>query len=586
MPIEDVDFLKRNSKKESYVFLVDSGERDRTLYPTPSSYVIGFTTPFQYVVGLDVVDASIPRTQYNVDLYNNTLSFMIHDDTLLKQPLDTTKMNSVTIEPGDYSIQTLIPKLNEALQDFVMSSNYLSRDRLKLDTALGCNVLYSRITAAPYSSPPETTNLIQFTCPYPFALDMKAATMSESIGFDLLTQTSESARPPLQQRYEVYNSTDETAPNQQLYHSVDIDPNTQIETTTLGTKDYVLGESSILFEGPRGIIDRLKIPFGGSAAQSFVVENSRTYLTQVSGAFAGIGNITWEIRTDTGGAIGQPSTKLVATGAIHILNSDGTLDPSSIIPKPSALLTRGKYWIVFSAPTRDDDVSLLYNDVVAPTDFLIYKLPNENAWTMLKIGGTNATASILITTADEYHTVVSPGTYNFIGERYIVLRCPEIEEHSYRSLAYSKYFLGLAMFRLGVVGLSDNQVNNVKVPTREFHPVGKLSRLTFKFETINGQPYDFKGVNHTVTLALHYLVPHSTATFERSIINPNYNGNYIEYMFNQEDQEGDSDDHDEEYSRDVLANYRVQEMRHKPEMVSRLDREALFRARIQESQES
>jgi hypothetical protein len=180
----------------------------------------------------------------------------------------------------------------------------------------------------------------------------------------------------------------------------------------------------------------------------------------------------------------------LAHGTINILESDGTLNGS--LDVPTTALLRGKYWISFTVTDPNTTASLLYNDQPGPTEVLMQR--STAAWSIIKIGNVNATASIRIVTADEYHTIIAPGTYNLIGERYIILRCPEIEENSFRSLAYSNHFLGLAMFRLGVNGLSDNPVSHIKVPTREFHPIGKLSRLSFRFETINGNIYDFKVV--------------------------------------------------------------------------------------------
>jgi hypothetical protein len=248
------------------------------------------------------------------------------------------------------------------------------------------------------------------------------------------------------------------------------------------------------------------------------------------------------------------------------------------------LLTEGIYWIEFKAAENAVNAGILYNDQVGNIQYLKTNV-NNSGWQNVTIGDAIASASIKVVTSDEYHTLTAPGTYNLVGERYIILRCPEIEENSYRSLAYSKYFLGLAMFRLGLLGISDNQQAsaNVKIPTREFHPIGKLSKMTFRFETTQGKPYDFKGVNHTMTLALQYLEPCADREFTKSILNPNYTGNVLDFYYTQEEQEGDSDDQDEDYSRDVLRNYRVQEARHLPEAIERLDREAVFRARIREN---
>ena len=52
MPIEDVDYLKQNSQKQSYIFLVNSKDRNKEAYPTPSEYVVDFSQLFYNVIGL------------------------------------------------------------------------------------------------------------------------------------------------------------------------------------------------------------------------------------------------------------------------------------------------------------------------------------------------------------------------------------------------------------------------------------------------------------------------------------------------------------------------------------------------------
>jgi hypothetical protein len=179
-----------------------------------------------------------------------------------------------------------------------------------------------------------------------------------------------------------------------------------------------------------------------------------------------------------------------------------------------------------------------------------------------------------VQTQNEYHVVTAPGIISLIGERFTVLRCKEIEENSYRSLAYTQHCLGLAKFRLGVVGYSENRLDFSKVPLREFHPIGKLSKLSFKFETASGLLYDFKGVNHTVTFAIHYLEPCQKNTFARSILNPNYTGEYMKDI-HYGDPEEDSDDQEYEYSEDHTDLYRVRENRHLPDNVRQIDLEAM-----------
>jgi hypothetical protein len=158
--------------------------------------------------------------------------------------------------------------------------------------------------------------------------------------------------------------------------------------------------------------------------------------------------------------------------------------------------------------------------------------------------------------------ITSPGIVYFIGNKYIIMRCPEIEEHLYRSLSYSKYTLGLAKFRVDSVGINSEKLTITKIPVREFHPIGKLSRMTLRFETNKGSLYDFKGINHNIIFAIFYYEPIQKNVPTRSILNPEYKMNYIDYLYKQEEIEGDSDDdedNNEDYSRDNIDDYKTKE---------------------------
>jgi hypothetical protein len=161
------------------------------------------------------------------------------------------------------------------------------------------------------------------------------------------------------------------------------------------------------------------------------------------------------------------------------------------------------------------------------------------------------------------YIITSPGIVYFIGNKYIIMRCPEIEEHLYRSLSYSKYSLGLAKFRVDSIGINSEKLSITKIPVREFHPIGKLSRLTLKFETNKGNLYDFKGINHNIIFAIFYYEPIQKNIAINSILNPSYKMNYIDYQYKQEEIEGDSSDGDnddtEDFSRDNIDEYKIKE---------------------------
>jgi hypothetical protein len=154
--------------------------------------------------------------------------------------------------------------------------------------------------------------------------------------------------------------------------------------------------------------------------------------------------------------------------------------------------------------------------------------------------------------------IISPGMVCFTGEKYILMRSKEIEEHSFGSLAYTNNNLGIAKFRTNSLGFNDEKLYITKIPIREFHPIGKLSQLSIRFETANRLLYDFKGVNHNITLAVYYYEPSfkQIETFN-SILNPNYTTNFNNYKYTNDEQEiiNEDDDDEDDIEDDVNENY-------------------------------
>jgi hypothetical protein len=127
--------------------------------------------------------------------------------------------------------------------------------------------------------------------------------------------------------------------------------------------------------------------------------------------------------------------------------------------------------------------------------------------------------------------MIPPGIVNLAGVFYVLLRCPEIESHLYNSFAYSQNCPGIAMFRLGsIMQIREPRLDFTNFVKKPFHPIGKLSKLTFRFELVTGQLYDFKGVNHNMLLTLKFYAPKLIEPKMKYTLNPNYNPNYLEYM--------------------------------------------------------
>jgi len=368
MSIEDIDFLKKNSIKENYLFLVDSKKRDFLNYPDPNYYVINFNIPFKNVIAIDVIEASIPRTMYSIDKYNNSIYYYIANsatDPITANglnPLNTNPLlfSKLDITPGNYTIQTFIPAFNS--QMILNNPN-------------------APIQMANLNNPPELTNKIIFTCKNPFILNMNISSLAETLGFKLNIKKE---------------------------------------------NDGILYKYISKYEG---YIDFLK-----------------TYHS-------------------------------------------------------------------------------LYN-------------PNTGLY-----------------------EITSPGIVFFIGEKYIIIRSPEIEEHAFGSLGYNNYNQGIAKFKVSGVGYNDDKVELTKLPVREFHPIGKLAKISFRFETADGNLYDFKGVNHNITYVIKYLKPRLLNMSEfKPLLNPNYKNNFNDYRYTNDEQEYEEEENKNEYSRDnIIEKYKHNE---------------------------
>jgi len=393
MSIEDIHYLKNNSIKQTCVILIDSKNRDLNLYPNPNDYVVFFNVPFKNVIGFDIIDSSIPRTMYSVDIYNNSLFIYIHPTTDIetfnnvinnldnknnKDPTFNSIFTEIIITPGDYSLLAFIEEFNNQIKNIFLPKYFPN----SVDKLFQINSL---------SDPTSIRNTIQFICTNPFIINMGDSTIAETLGFYLLT------------------------------------------TIELNNINYI------------------------------------------------------------------------------------------------------------------------YNNIYKKLYISFY---NENAINKIKP-----------------FYLISPGIVCFTGEKYILMRSKEIEEHSFGSLAYTNNNLGVAKFRTNNVGFNDEKLYITKIPIREFHPIGKLSQLSIRFETSDRKLYDFKGVNHNITLAIYYYEPSFKQSNEfNSILNPNYTTNFNNYKYTNDEQEiinEEDDDEDdledninENFSRDNIDIYKKMEQKY------------------------
>ena len=152
------------------------------------------------------------------------------------------------------------------------------------------------------------------------------------------------------------------------------------------------------------------------------------------------------------------------------------------------------------------------------------------------------------------HRIQTPGMINLTGERLITLKSNIIEDNLYKNESGTSS-IGIALFKVGTSGFTDNRLDFTNFKPKDFHPIGKLTHIDFRFEIDNNVLYDFKGVNHNLLLNIKYFVPHKIIDTLNYTLNSNYNPDFINYKKLQYEKDDDSEEELEELAQDFGNNF-------------------------------
>jgi hypothetical protein len=100
IPLENIDLTKiekelpkRSKVISKHNIIVDSRQRDYSIYPTPSNYLVNLSEPHRNVERIELIAAMMPKTEYNINSENNLLLVTIDGLT-----------EKLTLTPGQYLI--------------------------------------------------------------------------------------------------------------------------------------------------------------------------------------------------------------------------------------------------------------------------------------------------------------------------------------------------------------------------------------------------------------------------------------------------------------------------------------------------
>jgi hypothetical protein len=467
--MDDVQYLlsQGSAVEQSFLFIIDSAMRDTHSYPTPSDYYIPFPQPFRNVFAVDLVDATLPRTEYSIDIHNNTLVYAPGNTwTSYEEAFLNDTVVSVALEPGDYNVAQLIEALNATL-----NLAGLAKDHIPL-----------RVESV--GDPVDITNKLRFVRSEPFTLFMNKSSIRKALGFGNPANTPGATRKwDLSARF----STDGMLTNDAFESVVQSgkDPTaTYAGPVPVELLQYTLKSSKMrqtFTAATSGLLSSIIIKGIVAAQMTLTVTLTRndeelesTIVTAVAGT------LIWD-------GVFETSLDILA-GEIYALEiSSGDTEVT-----------------VYKAETFSDDPEAKIE---------IYR--NEE-WIV------NSTIDALC--LDVYvgiagHSVEAPGQCNLTGERYVLIRSPDIEQHMHRNLAASFDTMapGLGMLKLGGTGYRDERFNFLAYATRKFHPIGKLRGLTIRLQTQNGRLYDAHGIDHTLLVCVKMYAPGPSTSIPKDL---------------------------------------------------------------------
>ena len=635
MSIEDINYMKENSIKQAYTFIIDSSDRDRNMYPNPNNYVVNFSTPFKNIIGMEIIDASIPRAMYTIDTDNNELYYYIGNDVddeiiadgiqisnsadlMLRNGAAIANSSNLQLSGGGYAILSNSINIYNIYRANALATaaSAVAKNSTIGGTTLGLTFNLSiKLTIAENN---VKCNIIDFSYNHAYtinnifnniniqiekdpqedaAVDLYILTFTIGTriidipiyNFDITTNylniywsilnrtwyigTFDENRNVIS--YDVFNNCDEI--KNVFYTRKYIGKKYEAESNwnnsnVLLLKDFkiynvAMASSNVMLDMINLTHPPATLPIWYKMKDSSYSSEDNTIINDGYNSSIDYKDIFKYIYISPGDYTFKTFitkyNELVQNNDLEIMFSETTTPPelSNLID----IFSKAPLIVDMKRTTLSENLGFDLYPTANNEDRYISKSPpslrTDNVLAKMFYSRLNKDYKPNVTTNNKW-IITSPGIVYFIGNKYIIMRCPEIEEHLYRSLSYSKYTLGLAKFRVDSVGINSEKLTITKIPVREFHPIGKLSRMTLRFETNRGSLYDFKGINHNIIFAIFYYEPIQKNVPTRSILNPEYKMNYIDYLYKQEEIEGDSDDdedNNEDYSRDNIDDYKTKE---------------------------
>lgn len=490
--IEDVDYLLTNSDANSLTIFVDSKNRNIRQFQTPSYYTVDFEQSIRNVFGLEILDATLPVTMYNVDVNSNSLAISFIFPAF---GISYNDFQSVLLILGN------CPTFDELFSDttsanFLICSNYSNFEAMSNVSSVGA----------------LSNNMIIFIGSCPLDTNGQYTVLSDGNSYTISDDTI----------YSLYNAnlanSSYYANSTTLFYfewkwCIDSQVFSYLDTieTTAVLFDYFLCNTYFVASQT-----------GNYTSDTLILYLNSTLLQQNNDFINYIDkNAVLTVAYFDPVLQGDSSITSLLTWTYNSVSYQFFFDM-----RKSTM----KFSLGFSSTSQNNSQN--YSQI----------LYRDNA----QLFGSRLTTEFV-------QEIVSPGIINLESARFITLRCPEIENQMLGSYGNFKYSPGISLFKMtDTSSMQQLRFDFVNIVRKPFHPIGKLTRLTLSFENPDGTLYDFKGVDHQILMSIKYYSPKNITRVPHSLLNPHYNPNLLEYKYKTEEKEIQSTYNEEDIKNIIL----------------------------------
>jgi hypothetical protein len=495
--IEDIEYLNDHCEKDTATFYVDTNSRNREFFPYPAEFVVDFAQPFKLVNGFDILDAAIPTTMYNIDT-----------------PVVDNSFTLVSIPP--YSSHDRMAHFQELTTSLIFSNIF--------ETKIETTILVCGEDVLDTYNIQEADKLVSETV---ITLPHYVAIRRQLFNVPIVKQKNN------------INATMFYIMFQDNYYSVVNEPQNQAIIDILRDDNY-----SLTITAPNVFTVTYFEFYSVSETISMTIISNIEYIILVSNYTKSVEEGNYDVST-----LRNDLNALWNDFGIFIENT------TTVERKQGKFKLSSSELIIYNAKKSAMSKSIGFDLLPSSAD--------KASYTPCQVRDNKRIYMGVYQEEEKIYLILAPGIVNLLGERFVILRCKEIEDHLLGSYAYMSYTPGIGMFKLAasyndITNLRFDFVNLVRKP---FHPIGKLHKMTFRFETSAGDLYDFKGVNIQILFMIKFLVPTQKFKFEKSILNPNYDPNFMKYMSTSKNiQYKEDSDNEEEFDNDKYYQMYKKEM--------------------------